>query len=84
MWQKDIEEILTKSERKPEADWQKLIEQLMPMLQMIVLLSVGVEAINSPEARQEIRKALTELGLPQERIEEAIDWLIMSTTKPME
>ena len=84
MWQKDIEEILAKSERKPDVDWHKIIEQLMPMLQMIVLMSVGMEAINSPEARNEIRRALAELGLPQERIEAAISWLLMSTTKPIE
>jgi len=83
MWQKDIDEILAKSERKPEVDWQKIIEQLMPMLHMIVLMSVGMETINSPEARQEIMRALIELGLPQERIEEAINWLIMTTTKPI-
>jgi len=83
MWQKDVEEILAKSEQKPEVDWQKIIEQLMPLLHVIVLMSVGMETINSPEARQEIRTALTELGLPQEGIEEAINWLIMSTTKPI-
>jgi len=84
MWQKDVEEILSKWEQTPEVDWQKIIEQLMPMLQMIVLMSVGMEAINSPEARNEIRRALAELGLPQERIETAISWLLMRTTKLIE
>ncbi len=83
MWQKQIEEILAQANLKPEINWEKFFETIMPMVLLVMLFSVGAGVIHSSESRQKLRMALADLGLPPGKIEKTIDWLIKNGTRPM-
>ncbi len=83
MWQKEIEEILTQANMEPVISWEKFFETIKPMVLMVMLVSAGAGMICSPEARQKLRAGLADMGLPPEKVEKTIDWLIKSGTTPV-
>lgn len=83
MWQKEIEEILAQANLEPVISWEKFFEMIKPMILIVMLVSAGAGMICSPEARQKLRMGLADLGLPPEKVEKTIDWLIKSGTRPL-
>lgn len=79
-WKSEIEDILGKVDWEGAQGWQELLPQMMKLL---VTLCVAPIAVVSPEGREELRKMLVEGGVPPEKIEQAILWIIQNTTRPL-
>lgn len=82
-WKGEIEDILGKAEEEMPQDWEELLKELLPLMGLVVTLSVAPIAVLSPEGRDKLREMLAEDGVPQDKIEQAIYWIIQNTTRPL-
>lgn len=87
-WEDEIKDILANTNWEEQPNLKEIIDQLMPLI-MLVVAFVGVfdalkTGIDSPEVRERVRKLLTNWGVPPDKIEQLIAEMVMRTTKPLE
>ena len=81
-WEKEIESILAKAPPL-EPNIRELVEAIMPLVMFMLTLAVGQDAIYTPKGREMLKEALVEQGVPPDKIDEAINWMIQHFTKAL-
>ena len=81
-WEREVESILG-NVPPPETDIRNLVESIMPLAMFMLTLAVGQDAIYTPKGRELLREALAEQGVPSEKIDGVIDWMMRHFTKAM-
>ena len=82
-WEDEIKEILAKTGRQPQPEWEELFKQIMPLMEMIMFVSLGGLMIHSPEGRRQLKEMLLEKGWPPEKADQVLYWIIENSTRPM-